>query len=41
MVAVERLTYDDYMQTSDDEAYELLGGVLIDVASRNMPHQAC
>ena len=41
MVAIERLTYDDYMQTSDDEAYELLDGALLDVAPRNMPHQAC
>ena len=41
MVAIERLTYHDYMQTSDDEAYELLDGVLLEVASRNMPHQGC
>lgn len=41
MVAIERLTYDDYMQTSDDEAYELLDGVLTDVPSRNIPHQTC
>ena len=41
MVAIERLTYHDYMQTSDDEAYELLDGVLIDVPSRDMPHQSC
>ena len=41
MAAIERLTYGDYMQTSDDEAYELLDGILIDVPSRNMPHQSC
>lgn len=41
MVAVECLTYDDDMQTSDDEAYELLDGILIDVPSRNTPHQSC
>ena len=41
MVALGRLTYDDYMQTSDDEAYELLDGILIDVPSRNIPHQSC
>ena len=39
MVAVERLTYDDYMQTSDDEAYELIGGELIMVPGPNIPHQ--
>ena len=41
MVTTPRLTYYDYMGTSDDEHYELIDGALIDVASRNIPHQIC
>lgn len=41
MVTTPRLTYYDYMKTSDDEHYELIDGALIDVASRNIPHQIC
>ena len=41
MVTTPRLTYYDYMKTSDDEHYELINGALIDVASRNIPHQTC
>ena len=39
MAAIERLTYDDYMQTSDDERFELIDGELILVPGPNMPHQ--
>ena len=34
-----KLTYQDYLNTSDDERYELLDGELIMVPSPNMDHQ--
>ena len=34
-----RLTYEDYLKTSDDERWELLNGELVMVPSPNMPHQ--
>ncbi len=39
MVTAARLTYQDYLNTPDDERYELLNGELILVASPNMDHQ--
>ena len=33
------LTYEDYAKTPDDERWELLNGVLVEVASRNTTHQ--
>ena len=34
-----KLTYQDYLNTSDDERYELLDGELIVVPAPNMDHQ--
>ena len=34
-----RLTYQDYLSTSDDERYELLDGQLVMVPAPNMDHQ--
>ena len=36
---VPRLTYQDYLSTSDDERYELLDGQLVMVPAPNMDHQ--
>ena len=41
MVTTTRsLTYEDYVNTPDDERYELIGGDLIMVPGPNMPHQS-
>ena len=34
-----KLTYEDYMKTSDDERWELIDGVLIEMPSPTVPHQ--
>ncbi len=34
-----RLTYEDYMKTSDDERWELINGELIEMPSPTVPHQ--
>ena len=39
MITQTKLTYQDYANTSDDERYELIDGVLIMVPAPNVPHQ--
>ncbi len=34
-----KLTYEDYMKTSDDERWELIDGELIEMPSPTVPHQ--
>ena len=34
-----KLTYEDYMKTSDDERWELIDGDLIEMPSPTVPHQ--
>ncbi len=34
-----KLTYDDYAKTPDDERWELIDGVLIEMPSPTVPHQ--
>ena len=39
VTATRRLTYQDYLNTPDDERYELINGELIMAPGPNMPHQ--
>ena len=39
VTSTQRLTYEDYANTPDDERYELIDGELIMVPGPNMPHQ--
>ena len=39
VTSTQRLTYEDYANTPDDERYELIDGELIMAPSPNMPHQ--
>ena len=41
MVTATRLTYQDYINTPDDERYELIDGELIMAAAPVTPHQIC